>query len=101
MNEFTIDFGLVESELLTGRKNGSRARDFFKLQSADKYILKSRVNQLITSSYFLGLMEDELKSFGTPANALKNVDMTQLSPESKDECEKAIKRGLAKNKGLI
>jgi hypothetical protein len=101
MSSFEIDFSKIESELLTGRKNGNRARDFFKITESDFYILKSSANQLITSSYFLGLLEVELLKSKNASIALTRVDMKGLSAASKEECEKAIKRGLAKTQSLL
>ena len=98
-----IDFRSFPSTLFTGRKNGNRAKAHFGIsnQVFETYILIARHDQVITSSYFLGLLGDSLKSFGGPLEILKHIDLSQISSISRDECEKAIKRGLTTNSGLI
>lgn len=102
MNEnktLIIDFRKFEnSSLFTGRKNGNRARESFKVSDAEKFVFKANSNQLITSSYFLGLVGKELtkllKSLSDTNELLSRVDMTELNDASAEECRRAIRRGL-------
>ena len=94
----TVNFGTLDSALLTGRENGKRARDKFHIKlSKDGYQLISSDDQLITSSYFLGLLGEELKSFRYANDALDRIDMKKLSIKSREELTLAIKRGLLTN----
>lgn len=96
MIKIIIDFkNKSNNELFTGRKNGVKGREFFKVKSADKYIIKASDKQLITSSYFLGLLGEELHKFGTPKEILSHIDMSNLSSNSREECIRAVKRGFA------
>lgn len=96
MKTLIIDFEeKTNNTLFTGRKNGVKARSLFSIKKADTYEIKSSENQLITSSYFLGLLGEELQRFGTPMNILSHLKMDKLSHKSKEECVRAIKRGFA------
>lgn len=102
MAALTVNFGELDSPLLTGRKNGNRARDKFHIvESEDGYILTSSRDQLITSSYFLGLLGIELKKYSTANEALEKINMEGLSEKSRDECTRAIRRGLSTNRELF
>jgi hypothetical protein len=102
MAALTVNFGNLNSPLLTGRKNGLRARDKFHImENKDGYILTSKDNQLITSSYFLGLLGIELKKYATANEALTKINMDGLSDKSRDECTRAIRRGLSTNRELF
>ena len=96
MTNLIIDFkNTTNNTLFTGRKNGVKARELFSIKPVDIYEIRSAENQLITSSYFLGLLGEELKRFGTPNHILEHLNMAELSEKSKDECIRAIKRGFA------
>ncbi|CAM3931063.1 MULTISPECIES: hypothetical protein [Pseudoalteromonas] len=101
MNDLILDLTQFSSNLLTGRKNGTRAREKFNVKKADKYIFRLRSDQLVTSSYFLGLLGEEIKSFPNSTQALEHIDLDSLNDSSKNECIRAIKRGLSTSKGLI
>jgi hypothetical protein len=103
MEKCILNFSSLPGDLFTGRKNGLRAREQFRVPSlnSDVYELIARDDQLITSSFFLGLLSDDLKRFGTPENILKRVKLDKVSKASQDECVKAIKRGLTVRSGLV
>ncbi|WP_428614244.1 hypothetical protein [Pseudoalteromonas sp.] len=101
MSNLTLDLTEFSSNLLTGRKNGTRARDKFHVKKSDKYIFKLRSDQLVTSSYFLGLLGEEIKLFSSSTEALKHIDLSSLNESSKNECIRAIKRGLSTSQGLV
>ncbi|MDT3296088.1 hypothetical protein Q4Q57_13150 [Shewanella sp. SP2S2-6] len=102
MKVMTIELVSNESGLLTGRSNGQRARSKYHVKPADRYVLSSDGDLLITSSYFLGLIGEELSLYSTPNDALEHLDLEGLSPQSQEECIKAVKRGLfSGNAGLI
>jgi len=104
MTELIIDFSATTTanvSLFTGRENGKRAKAKFDVKPADIYRIISLEDQLVTSSYFLGLLGAELKKFGSPAKALEHLDLTGVSKKTKDECERAVRRGLTSNRSLI
>lgn len=101
MSNLTLDLTQFSSNLLTGRKNGTRARDKFGVKKADRYIFILRNDQLVTSSYFLGLLGEEIKLFSSSKEALEHIDLESLNDSSKNECVRAIKRGLSTSKGLV
>lgn len=94
--------------LFAGRKNGQRARDVIlaeipEFDNADnKFIFHCSERQLITSSYFLGLLEHYLVQFENIGDVLEHIDLTNLNnPASLEECIRAIRRGSATNGGLF
>ena len=98
---YTVDFTSPEFRdvtLFTGRKNGKKARSYFKIQKADGYKFLTNSEQVITSSYFLGLIGDELLELLNQVKdineLLLRVDTGSLNETSKNECVRAIKRGL-------
>ncbi|ELB2881599.1 hypothetical protein ACA877_003278 [Vibrio alginolyticus] len=98
---FEVDFTtdeFSEITLFTGRKTGKKARPYFNIKKADGYKFIANQNQVITSSYFLGLIGDELAEILDTVDdinaLLERVDTTSLNETSKNECVRAIKRGL-------
>jgi hypothetical protein len=85
--------------LFTGRKNGRKARKHYNIRNANGFIFKANENQVITSSYFLGLVGDELTCLLLDLRdineLLEKVDTDGLNETSKNECVRAIKRGLS------
>lgn len=106
---FEVDFRqMPDVTLFTGRKNGRKARQYFNVRSADAYRFIANDNQVITSSYFLGLIGNELIELLNTLNSnsinelLKRVHTGQLNPVSQNECVRAIKRGLSpQNDALV
>ncbi|MEZ8191736.1 MULTISPECIES: hypothetical protein [Vibrio] len=100
-----IDFTKLESTtLFTGRKNGKRAKDKFGIKTAKKFLFKAAPEQVITSSYFLGLVGDELKhlllGLKDINELLEHMDTDSLNEISKNECIRAVRRGLVSSSSL-
>ncbi|WP_062749497.1 hypothetical protein [Erwinia persicina] len=100
----TVDFtkgGFEKLSLFTGRKNGKKAKGNFNISISEKFIFLANPDQVITSSYFLGLVGDELtfllRSSGNINNLLEKVDLSSLNEVSRNECIRAIKRGIISN----
>jgi len=99
--EMKINFNSEEFKsigLFTGRKNGKIARSDFSIKPADQFFFYSGAEQVITSSFFLGLVGEELKSL---FNKIKNTEeffsrlhFEGLNDVSKSECIRGIKRGI-------
>ena len=100
--EVIIDFTTNNFEsvtLFTGRKNGKRARSSFPIDNADYFKFISNNDQVITSSYFLGLIGERLNAIystvGSISEIINRVNLTELNEVSRNECMRAIKRGIA------
>ncbi|MFA0036479.1 hypothetical protein AB4423_07010 [Vibrio chagasii] len=98
---YVVDFTspeFSEITLFTGRKTGKKARPYFDIKKADGYRFLANKDQVITSSYFLGLIGDELLEILSNVKdineLLKHVNTESLNETSKNECVRAIKRGL-------
>lgn len=105
-NSQTIDFRKFDSNLFSGRKNGERAQTKFQLKAHDYYIFIAHKEQLITSSYFLGLMSHELKRLseqehGNINNLIERLNTDGLNEKSTDECLRAVKRSITPTKSLL
>lgn len=98
-----IDFTrMSDSKILSGRENGKKARDYFKVIESSEYVIKTTEDQLVTSSYFLGLLGGILsKQFKSPNDALKSLNFEHANEKSRREFVKAIRRGLSNNRGLV
>ncbi|HBL8927146.1 TPA: hypothetical protein LTW74_002101 [Enterobacter hormaechei] len=108
MNTVTLDFtsgDMADISLFTGRKNGRKAKQYFNVRNGDRFIFIANDYQVITSSYFLGLVGEELttllKKLNNINDLLLRVDFTQLNEVSQNECVRAIKRGLSENELLL
>lgn len=96
--ELTIDFESLypNSELFTGRKNGIRARKKFeidepsKVQGINTIKLIGSKEQLITSSYFLGLLETFIAKYSSYEEAIGHVNVDCLSEYCIQECHDAL-----------
>lgn len=90
-----------ENSLLSGRKNGEKAYEYFKLNDFTKESvirLKSSGSVVITNSYFLGMLEAIFKKYDLVDDLYKHLDYSDLSELNKEELIRGIKRGFAKNK---
>lgn len=98
--DFNIDY-FKNTKLFTGRKNGKAAKKYFNVSNGDFFIIKSANDQVITSSYFLGLLGDELIDLLNRSkdinDLISKIDTSALNKTSNDECIRAIRRGLSKN----
>jgi len=99
-----IDFSqsdLKNITLFTGRKNGRKAKSLFSVTPCDYYIFIANNDQVITSSYFLGLIGDELRILLDRLNdineLISKIDVSSLNTISQEECIRAIRRGLSSN----
>jgi len=101
VKKITVDFTVNEYKgitLFTGRKNGKKAKSNFSISNADRFEFIGNADQVVTSSFFLGLVGDELKvifnEVGSINKLIEHVDLDKLNAVSKNECIRAIKRGL-------
>lgn len=99
-----VDFSqsdLKNITLFTGRKNGRKAKSLFSVTPCDYYIFRANKDQVITSSYFLGLIGDELRVLLDRLNdineLISKIDVSSLNTISQEECIRAIRRGLSSN----
>ncbi|WBA13446.1 hypothetical protein [Salinivibrio kushneri] len=95
----TIDFAERDDvTLFTGRKNGKRAKAKFGIKRASQFRLKADQEQVITSSYFLGLLGEELQDLFLKVKdineLLDRINTEELNETSKNECIRAVRRGL-------
>ncbi|RXQ03305.1 hypothetical protein EGL69_13615 [Vibrio parahaemolyticus] len=100
-----IDFSTLEkTTLFTGRKNGKRAKERFGVRNARQFKFIANQGQVITSSYFLGLVGEELKdllhSLRDINELLEHLDTDSLNDISKNECIRAVRRGLVSSNDL-
>lgn len=90
-----------DTKLFTGRKNGKAAKTYFKIDNGDRFVINAADDQIITSSYFLGLLGDELTKLLNDSkdinDLISKVDVSTLNKVSQDECIRAIRRGLVRN----
>ena len=98
-----IDFSkMADTKIFSGRQNGIKARSHFNIHESEKYCIKTTEDQLITSSYFLGLLGELLsRQFSSPNEVLEALDFDKSNEKSRREIVKAIRRGLSTHKGLI
>lgn len=98
-----IDFSkMADTKIFSGRQNGVKARIHFNIHESKKYRIKTTDDQLITSSYFLGLLGDLLsRQFSSPNEVLGAIDFEESSEKSKIEMVKAVRRGLSTHKRLV
>ena len=104
-NTQTIDLTGLPSTLLSGRKNGERAHKTLNVRLKEGYEIIARDDQLITSSYFLGLIGDELVKLanekGSVDLVISKLDLDKLNDKSKDECLRAVRRSISSPRSLM
>ncbi|MBA0190116.1 hypothetical protein H4F50_20935 [Pectobacterium brasiliense] len=95
--DFTVN-ELKSITLFTGRKNGKKAKSILGIKNSEYFVFIGNPDQVITSSYFLGLVGEELsnlfKKLGTVNYLLDRVDLNGVNEVSRNECVRAIKRGI-------
>jgi hypothetical protein len=84
-----------KNELFSGRKNGIRARKTFHFEEGDIENIESVTlvcseDQVVTSSYYLGLLELFVIKFNTLDSALEKISMEGLSDYCRRECLDAL-----------
>jgi hypothetical protein len=105
MKNFDIQFQLLIKEnknksLFSGRTNGEQAYNFFELSGASKDdMINISVPEeiIISSSYFLGLLEKVMRKFDDLLEYRKHVNAANLSGQNLKEYERAVTRGFYKN----
>lgn len=95
-----IDFkSMADITLFTGRKNGKKAKTYFNVKDGDSFVFLANEDQVITSSYFLGLVGEELTRLLSKSkdinDLISKIEISSLNKTSQDECIRAIKRGLS------
>ena len=105
---FEVDFSKMPNvTLFTGRKNGRKARQYFGIRASEEFSFVANDDQVITSSYFLGLIGDELATLLKKPGSnnikllLQRVHTDRLNLVSQNECIRAIKRGLSPQNDVL
>jgi hypothetical protein len=91
-------------KLFTGRSNGEKAFQYFKLynfSNDERVVLKIPTNIVISSSYFLGLLENIMFKYQDLNEFKKHIDDSELSDANLREFNRAVKRGFFENTGLL
>ncbi|WP_204302255.1 hypothetical protein [Serratia marcescens] len=112
MSDIFIDFNKLVSgtpkRLFAGRANGQQAYNYFKLsdfdsKSEDRIYISIPDDVVVSSSYFLGMLETILPSFKRPSDFYKVmlIDGKQYEEGMLAEFDRAVKRGLRKNAPLF
>lgn len=108
MSKIDIDFKKIaknqSKKLFAGRANGQEAYEFFQINrfeadGSDRINLSIPEDIVVSSSYFLGMLEKILPKFRSPKEfyAITWVDGKQYNEGMLSELERAVKRGLHKN----
>ncbi|OLF60229.1 hypothetical protein BTN33_01380 [Aeromonas veronii] len=102
----TVDFSKQDSTLFSGRKNGERARHNLMKKTGEAFDdqrmnFLSREGQLITSSYFLGLLGEYLHQFNNMNDVFNYIDLNGLDRRSKEECIRALRRGATRSEDIF
>lgn len=108
MSNITIDFNKLvvgsNKKLFAGRANGKTAYDFFKVnlfdvESEDTLSLSIPDGVVVSSSYFLGLLEALLPKFSSPKDLYRRtkLDGHAYKEGMLTEFDRAVKRGLHRN----
>ncbi|WP_144413930.1 hypothetical protein [Yersinia aleksiciae] len=112
MSNITIDFNKLvlgsAKKLFAGRANGQQAYDYFKLNefntgSSDRISIFIPNDIVVSSSYFLGMLENILPKFSKPSDFYKItlLDGKDYKEGMLAEFDRAVKRGLRKNAPLF
>lgn len=112
MSKINIDFSKLSSKqnkmLFAGRANGQEAFRYFKIDSfrkedQDSINLSIPDGVVVSSSYFLGMLENILPKFSTPKDfyAATKLDGQIYQEGMLSELDRAVKRGLHRNEPLF
>jgi hypothetical protein len=109
MSSFVVDINDLIKEnsnkrLFSGRSNGEDAFKFFKLNVVNENdILELKVPSevVISSSYFLGMLEKIMWLYDDVNIYKKHVNESHLNSDNLKEYQRAVKRGFYKNRGLV
>lgn len=108
MSKISIDFNKIANEqskrLFAGRANGQEAYKYFNISSFnpekdDRLDLSVPDGIVVSSSYFLGMLEKVLPKFSSPKEfyAVTSVDGEAYREGMLTELDRAVRRGLHKN----
>lgn len=108
MSQINIDFKRIATnqskKLFAGRANGQEAYEFFQINQFDvdgndRINLSIPKDIVVSSSYFLGMLEKILPKFKSPKDfyAVTQVDGKEYNEGMLSELDRAVKRGLHKN----
>ncbi|RUO44541.1 hypothetical protein CWE23_00395 [Idiomarina aquatica] len=93
-----------EKRLFSGRSNGEKAHEFFKLDHADKtdfFELEVPEEVVVSSSYFLGMLEDIMRKYDSVDELKQHLDSSSLKGDTLAEYKRALKRGFYTNRGFF
>jgi hypothetical protein len=109
MKNIEIDINKLLKEtpskkLFTGRSNGEKAYQYFHLETVEsddeiKLIVPPEV--VVSSSYFLGMLERIMRKYEKIEQFKGKIDSSALKGETLQEFYRAINRGFYKNTGLF
>ncbi len=108
MSDIIIDFNKLvkdsNKKLFAGRSNGRQAFSFFGINSFrashdDRLCLSIPKGIVISSSYFLGMLETILPKFSSPSEFYSRmiIDGHEYKEGMLSELDRAVRRGLHKN----
>lgn len=108
MPDIIIDFNKLvkdsNKKLFAGRSNGRQAFNFFgvdnfSVSSNDRLCLSIPGDIVISSSYFLGMLETILPKFTSPSEFYSRtiLDGHEYKEGMLSELDRAVRRGLHKN----
>ena len=108
MADITIDFNKLvkdsNKKLFAGRSNGRQAYDYFNIGkfctiSNDRLYLLIPKGIVVSSSYFLGMLETVLPKFSSPSEFYSRtvLDGREYKEGMLSELDRAVRRGLHKN----
>lgn len=112
MSSVIIDFnklvGDSSKKLFAGRANGQEAYNYFHLQnfgtsSSDRICIRIPDDVVVSSSYFLGMLERIIPKFNKPSDlySVTLLEDVQYKEGMLSEFDRAVKRGLRKNAPLF
>ncbi|MBT1814147.1 hypothetical protein QVH37_14485 [Enterobacter pseudoroggenkampii] len=108
MSDITIDFNRLvkdsNKKLFAGRANGRQAYDYFHMNNFcasgnDRLYLSIPKGIVVSSSYFLGMLETILPKFTSPSEFYSKtvLDGHEYREGMLSELDRAVRRGLHKN----
>lgn len=108
MSDIIIDFNRLVKDsnkrLFAGRSNGRQAFSFFgidgfSVSSNDRLYLSIPKGIVVSSSYFLGMLETILPKFASPSEFYNRtiLDGHEYKEGMLSELDRAVRRGLHKN----
>lgn len=89
-----VDFSGQQARLFSGRKNGELARGILLREDNQQVhiCISARSDQVITSSFFVGLLDDIMWMFDKKSDLIGAIKTDGLSEISLNELKRAIAR---------